>query len=194
MRDLVVWKAGDEQGRKLCFPKATGTITQTQYPDGTSDSSVEGNVLMNIDGTEYIASGNVVANLSEVGSFYQEEGIAAAAMDADGISTFTTANGKYINVCELLSASALETSSSTTATVTGAAWIWIISYLIISPALALNESSYRAIERYSIDWKNFVLCWVEFLKLLPCLLLQLAILFFSYLLLHGGMEVTNLIP
>lgn len=138
MRDLVVWKAGDEQGRKLCFPKATGTITQTQYPDGTSDSSVEGNVLMNIDGTEYIASGNVVANLSEVGSFYQEEGIAAAAMDADGISTFTTANGKYINVCELLSASALETSSSTTATVTGAAWIWIISYLIISPALALN--------------------------------------------------------
>ena len=33
VRDLVVSKAGDEQGEKLCFPKATATVTENQYPN-----------------------------------------------------------------------------------------------------------------------------------------------------------------
>ena len=134
VRDLVVWKAGDEQGRKLCFPKATATITEIKYPDGTSDSTVKGNVLMNIDGTEYVISDEVKATLPDVGSVYQVEGsgVTAATMDADGITTFIKADGTYMNVCDLLSgsAAAVETSSSTTAAVTGAAWF--VSVLIMS--------------------------------------------------------------
>ena len=130
-RDLVVWKAGDEQGKKLCFPKATATITDTKYPDGSSNSTVKGNVLMNIDGTKYVLSDEVKATLPDVGSVYQVEGsgVTAAAMDADGITTFIKADGTYMNVCDLLSGSAVEASSSTTATVNGAASI--VSFLIM---------------------------------------------------------------
>ncbi len=128
VRDIVAWKTGDEQGEKLCFPKATATVTENQYPNGTSYSTFKGNVLIDNDGTENIDG--VGATLPHVGTVYQKEGILAAEIDADGIMTFTKADGTYMNVCDLFSASAVETSSSTTATVTGAAWI--VSVLIMS--------------------------------------------------------------
>ena len=40
VRDLVVWKTGDA-GTQLCFPKATATITENQYPNGTRDSTCQ---------------------------------------------------------------------------------------------------------------------------------------------------------
>ena len=137
VRDIVAWKEGDEQGKKLCFPKATATITENQYPNGTSDSTVKGNVLFNIDGTEYI--NGVGATLPDVGSVYQKEGILSAAMDADGITTFIKADGTQMNVCDLLSDSAVavETSSSTTAAVTGAAWIVSVLIMLSSTCLFL---------------------------------------------------------
>jgi len=66
VRDLVVWKAGDEEGKKLCFPKATATVTENHYPNGTSDNTIEGSVLIDIDGTEYI--NGVGVTLPEVGT------------------------------------------------------------------------------------------------------------------------------
>ena len=133
VRDIVALKEGDEQGRKLCFPKATATITENQYPNGTSDSTVKGNALINIDGMEYI--NGVGPALPDVGAVYQEEGITSAAVDADGIMTYTKADGTYMNVCDLFSASAVETSSSTTAAVTGAAWF--VSFLIMLSSTCL---------------------------------------------------------
>ena len=127
VRDLVVWKAGDEEGKKLCFPKATATVTENHYPNGTSDNTIEGSVLIDIDGTEYI--NGVGPTLPDVGAVYQKEGSVTAAMDAEGITTFTKADGTYLNVCDLLSASAVDTSSSTNATVNGA--VWIVSVLIM---------------------------------------------------------------
>ena len=127
VRDLVVSKTGDEEGEKLCFPKATATITENQYPNGTSDSTTVGSVLMSIDGTESI--NGVGVTLPDVGAVYQKEGSVTAAVDAEGITTFTKADGTYMNVCDLFSGSAVETSSSTTATVTGA--VWIVSFLIM---------------------------------------------------------------
>ena len=132
VRDIVVYKTGDEQGEKLCFPKATATITENQYPNGTSDFTVKGNALINIDGTEYI--NGVGATLPDVGNIYQIEGSNTFVVDADGISTYTQADGTLMDVCDLLSgsAAAVETSSSTTAAVTGAAWI--VSVFVMSSA------------------------------------------------------------
>ena len=137
VRDIVAWEEGDEQGKKLCFPKATATITENQYPDGTSDSTVKGNALINIDGTEYI--NGVGPTLPDVGNVYQIDGSHTVAVDADGITTYTQADGTHMDVCDLLSgsAAAVETSSSTTAAVTGAAWIVSVLIMLSSTCLFL---------------------------------------------------------
>ena len=137
VRDIVVYKTGDEQGEKLCFPKATATITENQYPDGTSESTVKGNALINIDGTEYI--NGVGPTLPGVGNVYQIDGSHTVAVDADGITTYTKADGTHMNVCDLLSgsAAAVETSSSTTAAVTRAAWFVSVLIMLSSTCLFL---------------------------------------------------------
>ena len=138
-RDIFVWNTDDKAGTIRCFPDVTSDVSETVYADGSSNVTNVGSVLWTVYPEETIAEG--VTTITKPGMFFQTDGITQVTVD--GSWTYTKADGKYINVCELLSPTDSTPSPApptkdppSSATTMSSAWLIAIAFLMMLPNLA----------------------------------------------------------
>ena len=100
-RDIMVWRTDDKEGTFRCFADAVANVSETVWPDGSSNNTVDGDVLMTIPPSQSVAEG--VTAISSPGMYFQVSGQRKRTIDADGHTTYTYAEGDYIDMCKLLS-------------------------------------------------------------------------------------------
>jgi hypothetical protein len=111
VNDYIVWRSDDEDGTKLCFPKAKGIWTAINYPDNTTSVTSEGSGLFLVKGRDNIAEG-ITSVISNPGTYYQEEGTRKGTMASSEfyanhviVFNYTNLDATIIDICELLSSS-----------------------------------------------------------------------------------------
>jgi hypothetical protein len=136
-RDIVVWNTDDKEGTIRCFPDVTSDVSETVYADGSSNVTILGSVLLDTLPDETVAEG--VTTITKPGMFFQVDGITQATIVANGNWTYTKADGKYINVCELLSSTDSTPSPTpptkdppSSATTMSSAWL-AVTFLMMLP-------------------------------------------------------------
>ena len=136
-RDIVVWNTDDKEGTIRCFPDVTADVSETVYADGSSNITFLGSVLLTVY-QENVAIAEGVTTITQPGMFFQVDGV-SHMIDANGNWTYTKADGKYINVCELLSSTDSTPSPTpptkdppSSATTMSSAWL-AVTFLMMLP-------------------------------------------------------------
>lgn len=125
-RDIMVWRTDDKEGTFRCFADVVANVSETVWPDGSSNNTVHGGVLLTILSSQSVAEG--VTALSSPGMWEQVSGTKKATISADGHTTYTYAEGDYVDICKLLSETDASSSSANNA--------WLAAFFLVLPASA----------------------------------------------------------